>query len=36
VATGNFTADELESAGADVVLEDFSDAAMARELLLAG
>jgi phosphoglycolate phosphatase-like HAD superfamily hydrolase len=36
VATGNFTVDALEAAGADVVLADLSDTTAARDLLLAG
>lgn len=36
VATGNYTAAELDAAGADVVVDDFSDLAQTRELLLAG
>lgn len=36
VATGNFSADALREAGADVVLNDFSDTAGTRRLLLAG
>ncbi len=36
VATGNFSADELRTTAADIVVADFSDMSATRDLLLAG